>query len=696
MDDKNINLIIIDDSFDTEELVVSTLRTLGYAARSTRAEDDEDLIESIKTRAPDLVIYTLGMELISLAQTCTILRNSLKDTPVPVIAVTKNDDTADVSKNIEEGARDLSSYKNIKHLSQVIKREITAYRNLRKTHQLEQALEESERRCSSLIDSSRDAIAYIHEGMHVYANTSYLESFDIELSDDLEGIPILDMVAADSRDVFKSFLREYMNKNTSDGKLETTLRKPDGTEFKGEMEFSAARIDDEPCIQIIIRKDDVNSEELERQLKLMSQRDQLTGLYNRQHSLEELESIIQQCEVSEATAAIMVLRLDNIDNIKSEVGIVGTDQFIAAVAGQLKQFVSEDDILSRYTYSCFSLVTRDHNKSSIEKLAKKLQDIISDFEASISDININTTCCVGITLIDKTSPECNEVLARAESASNQAREIGNNQISIYVPKEGELTRKEVETKFRGQLTDAMANNRFILYYQPIVSLHGDQDERYEVFVRMKNEDGELIMPHDFFPAAERIGMATAIDRWVLTQTMSVLKERWASGKQTRFFIKLSAPSLKDETLIDWLDYQIKEKQLPSDCLVFEVKETAAVTNLKYTKTLCEKLKKIHCGFVLDDFGTGANPLQLLEHINADYVRLDKSFMEDLSDNTQHQEIIKKITEQVAEKGKLSIAQFVPDASSLSILWGMSINFIQGHFLQAPSTELNYDFTEMSG
>jgi diguanylate cyclase (GGDEF)-like protein len=696
VDEKTINLIIVDDSFDTEEKIVSTLRAKGYAARSARVEDEEDLIEAIKANKPDLVLYSQGMELITLKDTCKTMRENTDNSPIPVIAVEKTDSLSATADAIDAGAMDLSSYNDMRHLVQVIDREVTAYRNWRKTSSLQKAFDESERRCNSLLDSSRDAIAYVHEGMHVYSNASYLEMFDIEAKEDLEGIPILDMVAQSSRDDFKDFLREYMKTDVGLEKFQTRLLNPSGKEFDGEMEFSAAQIDGEPCVQVVIRKEDVNTEELERQLKLLSQKDQLTGLFNRQHCLEELEAVISQCEEGKHKAAVMEIRLDNFENIKNEVGVVGADQYIVDVAKELQNATHEGDLLARYTHASFIIIANDHDADSINKYAEEIQTTISDFEAKIGDDSINTTGGIGITLVDKNSPECNELLARAEKASDTAADAGTNQISLYVPKEGEMTRQEVDIKFRGQLTEAITKNKFLLHYQPIVSLHGDQDERYEVFVRLKNDDGKLIMPQDFFPAAERIGMATAIDRWVLTRTLNVLHERWKKGSRTRFFIKLSAPSLKDDTLIDWLDFQIKEKQLPADCLIFEVKETAAVTNLKYTKTMCDSLKKINCGFVLDDFGTGTNPFQLLEHINVDYIRLDREFMEGLAENTQHQEVIQKIAAEAAEMGKMTIAQFVPDASSLSILWGMGLNFIQGYFLQEPSPIMNYDFSDMGG
>ena len=204
------------------------------------------------------------------------------------------------------------------------------------------------------------------------------------------------------------------------------------------------------------------------------------------------------------------------------------------------------------------------------------------------------------------------------------------------------------------------------------------------------------MPQDFLPAAERIGMAIAIDRWVLFRAIKEYSKRKKEGKNTRFFIKLSAPSIKDETLMDWLSYQVKEKELPHHTLNFEIKESVAITNLKSATALSQKLKAIGCGFVLDDFGAGANPFQLLEHVDIEYVRLDRAFMNDLAENPQNQETIKQLAEKATELGKFTIAQHVPDAGSLSILWGMGINFIQGYFLQEPLPEMEYDFTEMSG
>jgi len=690
--EKKINLVVIDDSFDTEERIVSALRNYGYAARSARVEDAEDLLEAIRKKEPDLVLYTKGMDLISLKDTCKCIEENFENTHIPVIAVQKNSEDASAVEAMRDGAADLSSYDNMDHLLMVINRELNALRNWRKMNRLEIAMVESERRCASLLDSSRDAIAYVHEGMHVYSNASYLDLFGFEQSDELEGMPILDMVAPDNRDSFKSFLRDYLQKDVSTEVHKTHFQKPDGTAFDGQMEFSPASIEGEPCIQVIILQDDVNTEALEEKLKELSQKDQLTGLYNRQYCLDTLEATISRCGSEEDSAALMQIRLDNFEDIKNRVGAVDIDKFFVEIAHTLQQVTNKSDTLS-FMNPSYSIIAYHQDKDSIEKYAAKIQSAIMNLDATIGDEKINTTCSIGITLIDKNSPETNDVLRRADKVSDEAEAAGTNHIKIYIPEAGELTRHEVDSLFKEQITQALKKDRFVLHYQPIISLHGDTDERYEVFIRMiSDESKELVMPQDFLPAAERIGMAIAIDRWVLYRVIQDLVKRIKQGKHTRFFIKLSAPSIKDEALTEWISFQIKDKGLPENSLIFEVKESVAVTNLKFAKDLAVNLKKLKCGLVLDDFGSGTNPFQLLEHIDADYVRLDKSFMNDLADNPQNQENISKLAEQVSVLGKFTIAQFVKDANSLSILWGMGVNFIQGYFLQEPQAEMNYDFT----
>lgn len=691
---KKVNIFIIDDSFNNEENIVKLMRSAGYVAHTTRIEDDEDLIESLKKQIPDILLYSTGMELISLQDTVKCLETNASE-PIPVIAVNRPGQQLEVIEAMRAGAKDLTSYDNPSHLEMVIHREVQAHSSIASVFKLEKAMQEVEKRCEALLDSSRDAIAYIHEGMHVYSNHSYLKLFGFDESEELEGMPILDMVGMNGRDEFKRFLRDSQSKKSLSDKLKLNLSKADGTEFKGEMEFSSASIDGEPCTQVIIRTQ-TNNKALEQQLALMSQTDSITGLYNRQYFLDTLEEVADKSKEGSLTAAALLIHLDNFNDIKQSAGVVGADQFLNEISRQFEDVINSDDVLAHFEGNTFSIIAYNQNVKSVNDYAKKISTTARDFIANIGSQSLNTTCTVGVSLLDVNTPDTGEILLRVERAVNEAGEKGPNTVVVYQPKEGELTQKEIDAKVVEELKLALKNNRFVLYYQPVISLHGDTDERYEVFVRMLDKDNNIILPMEFLPAADRTGMSVAIDRWILLSTITTLTKCWKEGKRTLFFVKLAANSLKDTSLMAWLKDQLKKYNVPKNSLIFEVKENVAVTSLKYTAELAKSLQELNCGFALDDFGKGTNPFELLKHIPADYLKLERSFMDELSTSTENQEAVKAITEKAMELNKLTIAQCVQDATSLSVLWGMGINFIQGNFLQEPSPHLDYDFTSMAG
>jgi diguanylate cyclase (GGDEF)-like protein/PAS domain S-box-containing protein len=693
--ENKVNLFIIDDSFNNEEKVVKILRVAGYAAHTTRVEDEEDLSAALEKTTPDALLYSIGMELISLEDTLACIERVARE-PVPVIAVSRKGHKGEVAKVMRAGARDLSDYETPDHLELVIKREIDAHACISKLVVLENTNRETEKRCEALLDSSRDAIAYIHEGMHVYSNQSYLELFGFEESEDLEGMPILDMVGMDDRDTFKAFLRDNCKEGRCNSeKLGLNLKNADGTEFKGEMEFSPASIDGEPCIQVIIRNQ-TDSKELEEKLAQMSKKDSVTGLYNRQYFLESLEKTVAMAKDKNLSACALLIHIDNFRDIKQSAGVVSCDKYLHELARQFESAIGSKDILAHFEGGIFSIISFNQTASSVRAYGGKVQKVAQDFIANIGGQSLNSTCTVGASIIDANAPDTGEVLLRAERAIEEAEKHGPNKFVIYQPKEGELTQKEIDAQIVNDLREAITSNRIILHFQPVISLHGDTDERYEVFVRLIDKEGNMVMPNDFLPAAERTGMSQAIDRCVLLNTITTLTRRWKEGKRTLFFVKLSATSLKDANLMNWLKEQLKKYNVPKDSLIFEVKESTAVTSLKYTAEVAKSLKALNCGFLIDDFGTGSNPFELLKHIPADYLKLERSFMDNLSESTENQEAVKKITDAAMELNKLTIAQCVQDATSLSVLWGMGINFIQGNFLQEPSADLDYDFTSMAG
>ena len=204
-----------------------------------------------------------------------------------------------------------------------------------------------------------------------------------------------------------------------------------------------------------------------------------------------------------------------------------------------------------------------------------------------------------------------------------------------------------------------------------------------------------ILPQEFIPVAEQTSLMPDIDRWVIRHALQRLAEEHAKNKQTNFFIKLSGYSLNDPGLLPWLSEQIKEYRVSGDTVVFELDDTSAFMHRNETKAFIAGMKQLHCKIVLEHFGRSPNSIKNLKHLDVDFLKIDGEMINSLASDSQYQDSVKSIIQTAHSMGKLTIAEFVQDANSLALLWQFGVNYIEGNFLQEPSTELEYDFTSDS-
>jgi len=239
---------------------------------------------------------------------------------------------------------------------------------------------------------------------------------------------------------------------------------------------------------------------------------------------------------------------------------------------------------------------------------------------------------------------------------------------------------------------ALQDNLFHLVYQPIVSLQGEASEKYEVLLRLRNEDGEEVLPGQFLPVAEQTGQTAVIDRWVIVNALSVLAERRLEGTDTVFFIKLSGSTLADPELPLWINEQLKSLRLRADAVVFEIAESDAAQNLKFAKAFITAISALRCKTSLEHFGSSPNSFQLLKHLDVDFLKIDGAFSHNLMSDRNNQAMLKSIIDMARSMNKQCIAESVEDAGSLTVLFQYGVNYIQGYFLQEPHEELDYDFS----
>jgi EAL domain-containing protein (putative c-di-GMP-specific phosphodiesterase class I) len=300
-----------------------------------------------------------------------------------------------------------------------------------------------------------------------------------------------------------------------------------------------------------------------------------------------------------------------------------------------------------------------------------------------------------VVFIDENSPnDPNSIVSRAEKTCDEVQTRGGNKSETYILKAGEMTRDEEDGITAGLIKEALNQNRIQGLYQPIVGVKGQPGERYQSSIEITTADGTLLEVSEYQSAAERTGTAKMLDRWMILHAIKKISGTAKQGRAIEFFIPLSADSVQDAGLALWVSENITKAGINGHQLVFMLNEAQVLSQLKAAKNLTRTLKQFRCQFAIDEFGAGLNPFQLVKHIDADYVRVNHSYMENLIQDSDKQENIRELTARASEMELKTITPAVTDASVLSVIWTLNVDFIQGDFLQTPQQDLNYDFTSL--
>ena len=686
-----LQLIFVDSSPNDVEEMVTAIKASGLAVRSRIAQDENDLTKLLNEASPHIVLHTIETEEVSLEQTVATLNGRAPE--IPIIAVTSSEQEDPVTF-MTQGASNLVIKGNAEHLKLVINSTAKTQFHIQQLKESASIVDELESRCKRLMESSRDAICYIHEGMHTYANQKYLELFGFSEAEDVEGLSIMDLVVPDDQKKVKDVLKK-ISKLKESGELSLNFKKEGEENFTAKLNYSSVTVAGEECIQIIIHNSESgDSKELQEQLSYLSERDLGTGFYHRRSILDLLENAVQDAKKGEVTQTFIQIDIANFTEIKDKFGLAAIDKVGADVATALRKCCTNNETLSKLTEDSFGILTNDTNPNSLKKFGAIVIKSLGDLTTTSGGDYISIKPTVGAALIDQYSTDLSDVLNKAKSCCDEAWEQELNELVLYTPDEEQMGEHEKDERWTDQLREAIKENRLALLYQPIISLHGEPGERYQIYTAVRNKDNKLVPASEFVMRIERTGFGKMLDRWIILHALKQLAERRNKGTDMRLFIKLSSNSLLDTELIDWLSEQLETNNISPTHVCFEIKEHVLISHFKEGKTLVEGLKNIKCEFAIDSFGSGDKPTQILKTIPADYVKICKSLMSGLSENQDNQVAIREIAEQLKPLGTKVISQFVEDADTLSTLWSLGINYTQGNFLQPASEQPNYDFSSM--
>jgi len=419
-----------------------------------------------------------------------------------------------------------------------------------------------------------------------------------------------------------------------------------------------------------------------------------TNLYSRLQFTDYLESEFSQRVANSEYSAVFYLQLDNFSWINESIGIESGDIFLKDTAKVIKTMLDENDVAGRYQGGSFIMLV---SSATINKLIAKADMIREAIGIAVSEINkgtISSSCSIGIRVLDDNTETIQELISHSFEASDSAKANGGDSVHLYKNNDKPVVINQSNNTWDMRIREAFDKDLFQLFFQPIVSLRGDTKPRYEVLLRMIDEDGNITSPGTFLPFAERAGLMADIDRRVILHSFEKALEQEKNNSETEIFIKLSGKSLDDTTMPGWITNTLKEFNINNNNIVFEITESLALSHLSQTRRLIDNLKQMNCKIAIDHFGTRVKSFKLLELIDVDYLKVDGSLVEQLNTNKAHQTIVKKIFK-VGNKANIQImAVTVQDVNNLPVIWQYGFHFVQGYFLQIPDQQMEYDFSNL--
>ena len=465
----------------------------------------------------------------------------------------------------------------------------------------------------------------------------------------------------------------------------TVLIRRDGHEFSIEDSAAPIRNREGKVIGVVLVFHDVTQSRLmAREISYQATHDALTGLSNRREFELQLNSLISNAVSEHRQHALLYLDLDQFKIVNDTCGHSAGDELLRQLTVILQARIRDADMLARLGGDEFGVLLGNCPLDQAQRVAEELIESVKAFHFCWGDKTFAVGASIGMIAIDDESQDWASLLSNADTACYIAKEKGRNRVQVYHDEDTDLTRRHSEMHWVGRISKAFEDDRFLLYYQPIVATTPDSAEppHFEVLVRMLDEEGQIVAPGVFIPAAERYNLMTTLDRWVVNKALYWL----AVHKYTPMIcaINLSGHSLGDERFLDFVMARIKESGVTPAHICFEITETAAIANLTRAIHFIRELKLLGCRFSLDDFGSGLSSFAYLKNLPVDYLKIDGSFVKDMDHNDTNFAMVEAINN-IGHTMKIrTIAEFVENQAILNKLKALGVDYAQGYGIARPA------------
>lgn len=422
----------------------------------------------------------------------------------------------------------------------------------------------------------------------------------------------------------------------------------------------------------------------DRRLSHLASHDSLTGLHNRHAFVQALTAELERLNDCGEESAILFIDLDQFKYINDTCGHPAGDKLLQIAARSIRASTRTEDIVGRFGGDEFTVLARGVNQHQARDIGAKIIEQMSMLTQVYDNKVFHLQCSIGIAMMRRTALGPHEFLSQADIACHSAKQKGRNRLELYRSSDRENQQMAREVGWVRTVRRALEQDSFVLVYQPLVKLSTGRTDHYEVLLRLETEDGRLIPPEAFLPAATRFGLMIEVDYWVLGNAIAALARFRAERNDLHFSINLSASILDNEDFAKHVETLLTHHGVPPSAIVFEITEQVAVRFAAESDKQLSMLREIGCQFAIDDFGKGYSSFSYLKKLPVDYLKIDGSFVENLERDVMNQTMVRVIGEIARVAGLETVAECVQSSAALIMLSKFKIDYAQGFYIARPA------------
>ncbi|PPS43939.1 EAL domain-containing protein [Chroococcidiopsis sp. TS-821] len=423
--------------------------------------------------------------------------------------------------------------------------------------------------------------------------------------------------------------------------------------------------------------------ESEQRLSWQASHDSLTGLVNRREFEQCLVSALNSAKNEGINHAVCYVDVDQFKIINDTCGHAAGDHLLRKVSNLFQNRLRKTDVLARLGGDEFGIIFYECSLEEATQITEALRQQLNEFPFIWKEKVFSVSASIGVVAINADTPDLASVLSAADAACYAAKNKGRNRVNVYQPNDREIAQQRGEMQWVSQIPKALEENRFCLFYQEIAPLiGGNHQQHYEILLRLKDENGQIVPPMAFIPAAERYNLMHLIDRWVISTLFAHLAQS-STIDDTIYAVNVSAASINDDSFIDFVQVQFAHYQIPPSSICFEITETLAIANLSQAVVFIQKLKNLGCYFALDDFGSGMSSFAYLKSLPVDYLKIDGSLVKDIVQDAIAYSMVEAISRVATVMELQTIAEFVENDAIQEKLRNLPVDYAQGYGISKP-------------